>query len=151
MCAALFAGKPYAVLAAMLSSAGLSPFLHAYSTGALLGVTASDPTQLQTAAQLLKLVASSSPAALSNLSAVKTKAALTQLLALESSAAAGLLLDCHVAGGGLRADQLADVRGVSAEQLAQAARTLLASAPAYAVLGSTAQAPSYSTVLALLK
>lgn len=144
-------GKPYAVLAALLSSAGLSPFLHAYSTGALLGVTTSDPTQLQTAAQLLKLVASGSPAALAGLSAVKTKAALSQLLALESSAAAGLLVDGLVTGGGLRADQLADLRGVSAEAVAQAARDLLASAPAYAVLGSTASAPTYATVLGLLK
>lgn len=139
------------MLAALLASAGLTPFLQAYSTGALLGVTTHDPAQLQTAVQLLKFAAISSPAAFAGLPAVTTKAALSRLLALESSAAAGLLIDGYVSGGGLRADQLADLRSVPAGAVAQAARDLLASVPAYAVLGSTAQAPTYSAVLSLLK
>ena len=147
----MLAGKPFAVLAALLASAGLTPFLQTYSSGALLGVTTKDPAQLQMAVQLLKLAAISSPAALAGLPAVTTKAALTRLLALESSAAAGLLVDGYVSGGGLRADQLADLRSVPAEAVAQAARDLLASVPAYAVLGSTAQAPTYSAVRSLLK
>ena len=144
-------GKAFAVLKELLSAAGQTSFLHGYSSGALIGLYFTDAVQLQSAIQLLKTVAVSSPATLSGLDAVKTRASLSRLLSLEGGGAAEALVDAHVAGGGLSADKLADLRTVSAEAVVKAAQTVLSSSPAYAVLGDTKKAPSYSSVLSLLK
>jgi len=143
------AGQPLWVLLELLQAQGLHAFLQPYSSGGLLGIYCTEAAQLQSLAGLLRSLAS--PAAIPGFLAARSKAALARLLALEGKgvASTALLLEGHLTG--LRADLLADLRGVSEEAVRQAAAQLLAAGPSLAVLGATHRAPSHAEVAKLFK
>ncbi len=66
------------------------------------------------------------------------------MLALEGDKAASVLLTAHL--NGVAAQSFGDVRGVTKEQVVAAAKTVLKSQPAYAVLGTTAHAPTFPAI-----
>jgi hypothetical protein len=74
---------------------------------------------------------------------------LAHFLALEGANTTGVFLDANT--NAVSPNTVGDVRGVTAEQVAAAAKSALKSAPAYAVYGTTAHIPTYSSVRALWK
>lgn len=144
------AGKAYQVLAgvinARVATQGIcaGAFTHTYKTGGLVGVRASGSVgtateQLQKVLREVKAIANG---AASETDAVKTQLSLKNALNLEAGneSATSVLL------AGVNA---ADVRGVTAAAVADAAKSVLkTSNPAFAVYGATANVSTVSKLLA---
>lgn len=149
------AGKAYQVLAAVLSSRVAAqsicaaPFSFSYSKSGLIGVRTTGTVAVATE-QLTKILAQlkAIAAGASETDVVKNKVALENFLALEGEQSAGYLINSLLAGVSPAA--LADVRGVTAQQVSDAAKAVLKATPAYAVLGATAGTPTYGSIQKLL-
>ncbi len=141
------AAKPFKVLYRLLANKfGDSVFSFNYSSGGLMGYYTSGSAgaagaNVEALIAELKSIASGSV----DVTVAKNKVALDHFLALESNDAASTLLDANV--NGVSAQSSGDVRTVTKEDVAAAAKTALKSEPAYAVLGTTAFTPSFANIL----
>ncbi len=77
---------------------------------------------------------------------VSVQTTLRHLLALESKNAGDVLLTSHL--NKVPLDLFGDVRSVSAEEVRNAAKAVLKSNPAYAVMGATAELPTFEHIKA---
>lgn len=130
------AGKPFAVLKTHLANKfGCDNVTHhRYHSGGLITVFG-DAKTIEAAIAEVKAVASGSV----DTTAAKNKAALSYYVALEGEKSACTLLNAYLNGDG-------DVRSVSKDDVVNAAKSVLKSAPSYAVVGDTAAAPTYAQI-----
>eukprot|EP01034_Spumella_vulgaris_P029253 gene29254-36271_t len=147
------AGKPFAVLSGLLAEkfGADNVFLNSYSSGGLSGVYASGEgaaagAKLQAVIGEIKNIAAGG---VKDVSAVKTKLTLAHFLAFEGSNTTDVFL--NAIANGVAPHTVGDVRNVTAEQVAAAAKAALKSTPSYAVYGTTANTPSFSSINALWK
>lgn len=149
------AAKPYevlsAVLGAKLAEKGVpaTPFVVAHAKAGLFGVNfATTPEQveiiLKSVLTEVKAISNAAP----EVEAAKSKVTIGKLVGLEGKAATSQLLMGALYGES--ALTLADVRAVTGANVQAAAASVIKSTPSYAVLGTTAGTPSYSTVLSLV-
>ncbi len=149
------AGKATHVVHSLLAShlaakkIAATPFVFNYSSGGVFGFTvkgkpAAVEATVAAAVNELKAIAADA----SGTDAAKVKVSVANFDALESGTGAGKFVDATLSNESVAA--LADARGVSAADVAAAAKAALKSTPSYAVYGATAGTPSYSTVSKLL-
>lgn len=149
------AGKAYDAVLEILSShvgsadlkaGSVTPFLTKYSIGGLIGFaytgTFANATAVQKSIQVLKDIASGTIKA----DSASIEAGLKNLVSLESGASSADFLVAAKVRGGAVTFAAADVSSVSAASVAQAAKAILASKPAFVVLGNTKCSPSYQLV-----
>ena len=145
------AGKSYEVLNNLLSSRlaakGIcaSTFHFEHSKNGLIGVHTTGCAQtatknLNSVAEELKAIAGGAVDA----TAAKNSVSVGNFSKLEGKDATAYLLNAYLSGED--ASKLADNRGVTNEQVSQAAASLLKGVPTYAVLGATAGTPTYSAI-----
>jgi hypothetical protein len=141
---------------AALRGSGASAFVHSYSKGGLWGVSTSATSadavnaQLTAAVAAVKAVAAGSASA--GVEAAKTAVSVARLAAMESShgTAAQLMLKAH--RNGVDAKAYCSLSNVSAASVEAAAKASLgAGSVAYAAIGRTTAAPTYSAVQQMLK
>lgn len=130
------ASKAYAVLKTHLATKlGCENVAHhRYTHGGLITVFGNGEV-IQSAIAELKGIAAGSV----DTSAAKNKAALSYFVALEGENTACTLLNTYLIGDG-------DVRSVTKDDVVNAAKAVLKSAPSYAVVGDTGAAPSHAQV-----
>lgn len=149
------AGKATAVVQGLLATkladkkVAATPFIFNYSSGGIFGFTAKGQpaaveATLAAAVGELKAIAADATGA----EGAKAKVTVANFEALESTAGTGKFVDAVLANESAVA--LADARGVSAADVAAAAKAALKATPSYAVYGTTAGVPSYSAVAKLL-
>lgn len=143
--------KAAIVVNALLQKAGISSFIHLYSSGAtgILGFTVNDnhTSGLAAAVKALKSIANGEFDAES----ITKSITIDNFRSLDAGglSASNQLLAATILGG--KPVAAVDFRSVSATDVSGAARSFLSTTPAYAILGSDSSVPTYDALRDLLK